>query len=80
MNFEDEDGEMLDTGLTQYKEFEDYLDDQMNESDLFYLEDKELARQLIQVGFHGTGELLTRDQFNQRKEAIDFAIRQKDAK
>jgi hypothetical protein len=29
----------------------------MSEEDLFYLEDKELVRQLIEVGYHGKGEL-----------------------
>ena len=80
MNFDDEDGEMLDNGLRDYKEYEDYLDDQMSEEDKFYLEDKELARKLIEVGYHGKGEILTREQFNQRKEAIELAIKQKDAK
>jgi hypothetical protein len=27
----------------------------MEDEDLFYLEDKELARQLIEVGYHGKG-------------------------
>ena len=27
----------------------------MSDEDLFYLEDKELARQLIEVGYHGKG-------------------------
>ena len=80
MNFDDDNSDLLDNGLQQYKEYEDYLDDQMSDEDLFYLEDKELARQLIEVGYHGKGEILTREQFNQRKEAIEFAIKQKDAK
>ena len=28
----------------------------MSDEDLFYLEDKELARQLIEVGYHGKGK------------------------
>ena len=64
MNFDDDDNEMLDNGLTQFKEYEDYLDEQMHPNDLFYLEDKELARRLIEVGMHGKGEVLTREQFN----------------
>jgi len=41
----------------------------MSEEDLFYLEDKELSRQLIELGYHGKGgEILTRDQFNQKQE------------
>jgi hypothetical protein len=30
----------------------------MTEHDLFYLEDKELARQLIEVGYHGKEEIM----------------------
>ena len=75
MNFDDEDGEMLDNGLRDYNDYEDYLDDQMSEEDKFYLEDKELARKLIEVGYHGKGEILSREQFNQRKEAIELAIK-----
>ncbi len=44
MNFDDDNSDLLDNGLQQYKEYEDYLDDQMSDEDLFYLEDKELAR------------------------------------
>ena len=37
--------------------------------DLFYLEDRDLARQLIEVGYHGKSEVLTPEQFSQRKQA-----------
>ena len=41
----DEDFEdAIDTTLEQYDTYEQYLDDQMDEKDLFYLEDQELAR------------------------------------
>ena len=64
MNFDDEDAEMIDNSLAQFKEYEDYLDQQMSEQDQFYLEDKELVRKLIEVGYHGKGEVLSREQFN----------------
>jgi hypothetical protein len=41
----------------------------MTEDDLFYLEDQELARQLIEVGYHGKGEILSRQAFREKKEA-----------
>ena len=44
MNFDDDEADMLDNGLAEFAKFEDYLDAQMSEEDLFYLEDKELAR------------------------------------
>jgi hypothetical protein len=71
MNNEDElDGEMIDTTLEQYPNYEAYLDDHISDDDMFYLEDKELARQLISVGYHGKGEILTREQFTKKQEAI----------
>ena len=63
MNFDDDDADMLDNGLAEFDNYENYLDKQMSDEDLFYLEDTELARQLIEVGYHGKGEILTRDQF-----------------
>ena len=67
------DGEGLDDQLEKYDTYEKYLDDQMDEKDLFYLEDNELARQLIEVGFHGKGEVLTRQQFENKKQAYQDA-------
>ena len=53
---------MMDTSqLENFDSYEQYLDDHMSPEDLFYLEDKELARQLIEVGYHGKGEILTRE-------------------
>ena len=67
MNNEDElDGEMIDTTLEQYAKYEDYLDDHIADDDLFYLEDKELARQLISVGYHGKSDILSREQFQKK--------------
>ena len=52
---------MIDTTLENFVDYEHYLDGFMTNEDLFYLEDKELARQLIEVGYHGKGEILPRD-------------------
>ena len=41
---EDFEGEFYDTSLDNYKTYEEYLDSHINEDDLFYLEDIELAR------------------------------------
>ena len=51
----------------------------MLESDLYYLEDKELVRQLIELGYHGKGEILTREQFQTRKQSMEEAMRNKNA-
>lgn len=51
----------------------------MTPEDLFYLEDQELARQLIEVGYHGKSEILTRQQFQQRKAAYQEAKKNRQA-
>ena len=57
---EDYETDLLDSNLDNYPTFEDYLDAQRTDEDLFYLEDTELVRQLYEVGCHGKTELLTR--------------------
>lgn len=55
--------------LNRFATYEDYLDSQLSETDLFYLEDEELARQLVELGYRGSGETLRRDDFEARKRA-----------
>ncbi|RHY28053.1 hypothetical protein DYB32_006299 [Aphanomyces invadans] len=54
--------------LDKYATYEDYLDSQISETDIFYLEDEELARQLVELGYRGTGETLRREDFDARKK------------
>ena len=56
---DDYDGDLLDSNLDQFNTYEEYLDEQMTTTDLFYLEEIDLARQLIEVGYHGKSEVLT---------------------
>eukprot|EP00499_Haloplacidia_sp_CaronLabIsolate_P014499 CAMPEP_0196786746 /NCGR_PEP_ID=MMETSP1104-20130614/21924_1 /TAXON_ID=33652 /ORGANISM="Cafeteria sp., Strain Caron Lab Isolate" /LENGTH=198 /DNA_ID=CAMNT_0042157075 /DNA_START=12 /DNA_END=605 /DNA_ORIENTATION=- len=49
--------------------YEDYLDGHITETDKFYLEDEDLARQLIELGYRGSGETLKREEFDARKRA-----------
>jgi len=37
--------------VNEFETYEDYLDSQITPTDLFYLEDLELARQLVEMGF-----------------------------
>ena len=41
---EDYEADLLDSNLDNYATFEEYLDAQRSEEDLFYLEDTELVR------------------------------------
>ena len=47
--------------VEQFETYEDYLDSQLTETDLDYLEDEELARQLVELGYRGLGDTLHRE-------------------
>ncbi|MCO5574362.1 hypothetical protein L7F22_028145 [Adiantum nelumboides] len=51
--------------------YEEYLDSQITSTDLFYLEDIDLARQLVELGYRSNAEIMTRDQFTKQKEALE---------
>ena len=44
--------------VTEFATYEDYLDSQISEIDMYYLEDEDLARQLVELGYRGSGETL----------------------
>lgn len=46
--------------LQRYETYEDYLDDQTTPLDLKYLQDENLARKLVELGYRGSGETLKR--------------------
>ncbi|KAJ3177203.1 hypothetical protein HDU85_005981 [Gaertneriomyces sp. JEL0708] len=60
-----------DTTVAEFATYEDYLDSQITPLDLYYLEDKELARQLVELGYRGSGEPLKREEFESRKKAAE---------
>ncbi|KAM9142498.1 cilia- and flagella-associated protein 299 [Pangshura tecta] len=67
----DDAGAALDHILTQFNSYDDYLDSQITTQDLFYLENEEMARQLVELGFRGSGEVLKREEFEARKAAAE---------
>lgn len=46
-------------------------DSQISPKDLYYLEDEDLARQLVELGYRGSGETLKREEFEARKKAAE---------
>jgi len=60
-------------GVSEFASYEDYLDAQVKEKDLYYLEDEELARQLVELGYLGSGEALKREEFEARKRELEEA-------
>lgn len=55
--------------VVQFATYEDYLDSQISEVDMAYLENEEIARQLIELGYRGSGDTLKREEFEARKKA-----------
>ncbi|XP_029456057.1 cilia- and flagella-associated protein 299 isoform X2 [Rhinatrema bivittatum] len=64
---EEESSAAVDNLVIQFNTYEDFLDSQITSLDLYYLEDEELARQLVELGYRGTGEVLKREEFEARK-------------
>ena len=75
--YDDDDEQGLDAAFETFNTYEDYLDSLIESEDLFFLEDVELARQLISVSQHGKGEVLTKDQFMERKQRYQKLKRDK---
>ncbi|CEO97687.1 Cilia- and flagella-associated protein 299 [Plasmodiophora brassicae] len=56
---------------TDFSCYEDYLDDQIKEKDVFYLQDIKLARALVELGYRGRGDTLKRTEFQARKQQLE---------
>ena len=39
---------------------------------MFYLEDEDLARQLVELGYRGSGDTLKREEFEARKKVASW--------
>lgn len=64
-----EDGHDVRDRIAQFATYEEYLDSQITETDVYYLEDEDVARQLIELGYRGSGDVLKREEFEARKKA-----------
>ncbi|KAK2911854.1 hypothetical protein Q8A67_003987 [Cirrhinus molitorella] len=66
---EDDSGVFAGEAVEEFRTYEDFLDSQIKPLDLFYLEDQELARQLVELGHKGSS--LEREEFETRKAAAE---------
>ncbi|XP_048457885.1 cilia- and flagella-associated protein 299 isoform X2 [Rhincodon typus] len=66
-------GASVDNIVNEFETYESFLDSQVTSLDLYYLEDEELARQLVELGYRGSGEVLKREEFEMRKAAAEAA-------
>jgi len=74
---EEDTGVPANDNTAEYASYEDFLDSQITATDLFYLEDEELARQLVEFGYRGSGEVIKREEFLSRKQAAEASRQQK---
>ncbi len=47
--------------VERFESYEDYLDSQLTANDMGYLEDEEMARQLVELGYRGLGDNMKRE-------------------
>lgn len=47
--------------VERFESYEDYLDSQLTANDMSYLEDEEMARQLVELGYRGLGDTIRRE-------------------
>ncbi|XP_016416564.1 uncharacterized protein C4orf22 homolog [Sinocyclocheilus rhinocerous] len=66
---EDNSGVFAGETVEEFRTYEDFLDSQIKPLDLFYLEDQELARQLVELGHKASS--LEREEFETRKAAAE---------
>lgn len=62
-----------------FASYEDYLDAQVSDADRAYLDSVETQRALVELGFRGSGDMLSRAEFYARQQADRKRHLQKDA-
>lgn len=72
MAMEEDYAHPYEDSIERFTTYEDYLDFQITAQDRFYLEEDELARQLVEIGCR-KGEVLSREEFAARREAAENA-------
>ncbi|OMJ94708.1 hypothetical protein SteCoe_2046 [Stentor coeruleus] len=73
----DYDKEGVDSSLDNFDSYEEYLNSHITDTDTYYLEDEELARQLVELGIQGKGEILSKEEFEKRKKDNEIAKKAK---
>ncbi|KAG9261706.1 hypothetical protein AMEX_G25299 [Astyanax mexicanus] len=70
-SMEEEGSTAMDGIITEFNTYEDYLNSWIGPKDLYYIEDEKLARQLVELGYRSSGEVLKREEFETRKAAAE---------
>eukprot|EP01063_Lacrimia_lanifica_P037681 TRINITY_DN7809_c0_g1_i1.p2 TRINITY_DN7809_c0_g1~~TRINITY_DN7809_c0_g1_i1.p2 ORF type:complete len:234 (+),score=100.80 TRINITY_DN7809_c0_g1_i1:120-821(+) len=71
------DPEFYDKSILEWQTYEDYLDKFVQAEDLFYLEDPDNARQIVELGYKGK-DFMNREEFEAaRKAALEGPLKRK---
>lgn len=62
------DGELFDKSILEFATYEDYINQHVTPEDLFYLEDPDAARQIVELGYKGK-DFMSREEFEAAKKA-----------
>lgn len=62
----------VDDIIEKYITYEDYLDDQYTSKDMLYLENEDLARELVELGYRGSSNTISRKKFNEKKKEYNY--------
>uniref|UniRef100_T1J7Q3 Cilia- and flagella-associated protein 299 n=1 Tax=Strigamia maritima TaxID=126957 RepID=T1J7Q3_STRMM len=54
--------------IAAHSTYDEYLSSQVTPLDLSYLEDEDIARQLVELGYRGAGDIVKREDFESRKK------------
>eukprot|EP01064_Diplonema_japonicum_P001442 TRINITY_DN10927_c0_g1_i2.p1 TRINITY_DN10927_c0_g1~~TRINITY_DN10927_c0_g1_i2.p1 ORF type:complete len:234 (+),score=47.29 TRINITY_DN10927_c0_g1_i2:73-774(+) len=71
------DPEFYDKSILEWQTYEDYLDKYVQPEDLFYLEDPDNARQIVELGYKGK-DFMNREEFEvARRAALEGPLKRK---
>ncbi len=56
--------------VERFETYEDYLDSQLTTTDMNYLGDEEMARQLVELNYTGLGNCMKREDFEAQKKMV----------
>eukprot|EP00755_Sulcionema_specki_P013377 Sspe_Gene.53839::Locus_29725_Transcript_1_1_Confidence_1.000_Length_420::g.53839::m.53839 len=71
------DPDFYDKSILEWQTYEDYLDKFVQPEDLFYLDDPDNARQIVELGYKGK-DFMNREEFEAaRKAALEGPLKRK---
>ncbi|CAF0861267.1 unnamed protein product [Rotaria sordida] len=72
-NIDDDQNAMTDF-VTEFTTYEAFLDSQISEIDQNYLQDSDIAREFVELGYRGIGHAISRKDFQERKNRAEFIL------